>query len=264
MEKNSLKPGDNKKTVIEDIIGKISGADSILVTLPQDPSVDDIAAAMGLTMAIDKMGKRATAIYSGETPNALGFLRPEETFDKDAVGLQDFVIAINKDKADHLRYKLDGDYVKVFITPYKTSITERDLEFSYGDFNVDLVITLDVSNEQNLDSALMEYGRILHDASIVNISVNSEAKFGEIVWCEAGASSICEMVTGLLGEMSDKLELDQDIATALLTGIVARTERFSNALTTPEAMTSAAKLMAAGADQQLISANMVEMMVSRP
>jgi len=262
MDKSPLKPGDNKKTIVQEIVGKISGADSVLVTLPQNPSVDDLAAAIGLTMAIDKMGKRATAIYSGETPNALDFLRPEETFDKDAVGLQDFVIAINKDKADHLRYKLDGDYVKVFITPYKTSISEKDLEFSYGDFNVDLVVTLNVADEKNLDSALMEYGRILHNATIVNISLSGETKYGDAVWSDEGASSVCEMVTALLNEFGDKVDIDQDIATALLTGIVARTDRFSNAMTTPMAMTCAAKLMSAGADQQLISANMMEMMAS--
>lgn len=262
MDKSAQKTGNEKKTVVQEIVSKISGADSVLVTLPQNPSVDVLAGAIGLTLAIDKMGKRATAIYSGETPNALDFLRPEETFDKDAVGLQDFVIAINKDKADHLRYKLDGDYVKVFVTPYKTSISERDLEFSYGDFNVDLVIALDVESEGNLDSALTEYGRILHDASIVNICLSTAGTYGDTVWTEPGASSICEMLTGLLGEMANRVELDQDMATALLTGIVARTERFSNALTTPEAMTCAARLMSAGADQQLINANMMEVLAS--
>ena len=54
--------------------------------------------------------------------------------------LQDFVIALNKDKADHLRYKIDGDFVKVYVTPYKTTISGDDIEFSRGDYNVDLVI----------------------------------------------------------------------------------------------------------------------------
>ena len=103
-----------------------------------------MAAAIGLTMLLDNTGKHATAIYSGATPNALRFLKPEETFETDTNSLQDFIIALNKEKADHLRYKVEGDYVKVYITPYKTEISEKDLEFSHGDFNVDLVIGLDV------------------------------------------------------------------------------------------------------------------------
>ncbi len=56
----------------------------------------------------------------------------------------------------------------------------------------------------------------------------------------------------------DKEMLDQSIATALLTGIVAATERFSNPRTTSRVMTLAADLMAAGADQQLIASRLEE------
>jgi len=47
--------------------------------------------------------------------------------------------------------------------------------------------------------------------------------------------------------------LDAQDATALLTGIVAQTDRFSNDKTTPRVMSMAAQLMAAGANQQLIA-----------
>jgi hypothetical protein len=50
--------------------------------------------------------------------------------------------------------------------------------------------------------------------------------------------------------------LDNQIATAYLTGIVAQTERFRNDKTTPKIMTMSAQLMAAGADQQLIASSL--------
>jgi hypothetical protein len=46
--------------------------------------------------------------------------------------------------------------------------------------------------------------------------------------------------------------IDSQMATSFLTGIVAETQRFSNAKTSPKVMTMAAQLMAAGANQQLI------------
>jgi hypothetical protein len=64
------------------------------------------------------------------------------------------------------------------------------------------------------------------------------------------------MVAGLAEALKvDKKKplIDAPIATALLTGIVAETDRFSNEHTTSKAMTVAATLMAAGADQQLIA-----------
>ncbi|MBR3323594.1 hypothetical protein IKG16_01780 [Candidatus Saccharibacteria bacterium] len=244
-----------KSNILEQVKEKVAAAENILVALSRDPNVDEMAGAIGLTMALDEMGKHATAIYSGATPNALKFLKPEETFEKDTNSLQDFIIALNKDKADHLRYKIEGDYVRVYITPYKTTISEKDLEFSHGDFNVDLVIALNIDDVANLDAALTEYGRIMHDATAVNITTGVAGKFAETEWSEPEKSSVCEMIVELLNAMGDGAKMTKEVATALLTGIVAETDRFSNDKTTPETMNAASELMKAGADQKLIADN---------
>ncbi|MBR0480089.1 hypothetical protein IJJ49_02420 [Candidatus Saccharibacteria bacterium] len=241
--------------VLSEVASKIAAAHNILVALSSDPSVDEMSAAIGLSLFLDRLGKRATAIYSGSTPNALEFLKPEETFETSADTLQDFVIALNKEKADHLRYKLDGDFVKIFITPYRTRIAEEDLEFSYGDFNVDLVLALDVANGIDLDSALREHGRIMHDAVVINITTGKPGKFGEIEWSDTHSSSVSEMIARLLYGMSGKTKIEKEEATAFLTGIVAATNRFSSASTTHETMKLASELMKSGANQQLISKN---------
>lgn len=241
--------------IIPEVVNKINEAQNILVALSSDPSVDEMSAAIGLSLFLDRLGKRATAIYSGTTPNALEFLKPEETFESTADALQDFVIALNKEKADHLRYKLDGDFVKIYITPYKNRISEDDLNFSYGDFNVDLVLALDVANGIDLDSALREHGRIMHDAVIVNITTGNPGKFGEIEWSDKTASSISEMIAKLLYNFESKAKLEKEEATAFLTGIVASTNRFSNAKTTPDTMKISSRLMESGANQQLIAKN---------
>lgn len=248
-------PAATVSDIQSEVVKKIAEAQNVLVALSSDPSVDEMSAAIGLSLFLDKLGKRATAIYSGSTPNALEFLKPEETFETTADTLQDFVIALNKDKADHLRYKLDGDYVKIYITPYKTRIGEEDLEFSYGDYNVDLVLALDVANGIDLDSALREHGRIMHDAVIVNITTGNPGRFGEIEWSDKSASSVSEMIAKLLYSVNSKAKIEKEEATAFLTGIVAATNRFSNAKTTPETMQISSRLMQSGANQQLISKN---------
>ena len=251
----SVEPPVETPSIYQEVTGKIAESRNVLVALSSDPSVDEMCAAIGLTIFLDKLGKRATAIYSGATPNALEFLKPEETFESTADVLQDFVIALNKEKADHLRYKLDGDYVKIYITPYRAKITADDLEFSYGDFNVDLVLALDVANGIDLDSALREHGRIMHDAVIINITTGNPGKFGEIEWSDKKASSVSEMIARLLYSVKSDVEIGKEEATAFLTGIVAATNRFSNAQTTPETMQLASRLMNSGANQQLIAKN---------
>ena len=193
----TARPNEPLPEIYNELTAKINEAKNVLIALSRDPSADEMSAAIGLSLYLDRIGKRPTAIYSGATPNALEFLKPEETFEPTVDTLQDFVIALNKDKADHLRYKLDGGYVKIYITPYHARLSEEDLEFSYGDFNVDLVFALDVANGIDLDSALREHGRIMHDAVIINVTTGNPGKFGEIEWSDKSASSVSEMIAPL-------------------------------------------------------------------
>lgn len=258
-EKTNNTTSDNNPPAPEDmmkeIAGKISEVHNILIALSSDPSVDEIAAAIGLSICLDRVGKRATSIYSGKTPNALEFLKPEETFEATADVLKDFVIALNKEKADHLRYKLDGDFVKIFITPYKSRIDSEDLEFSYGDFNIELVLALNVANGIDLDDALREHGRVMHDATVANITTGNPGKFGDIEWSDKSASSVSEMAARLLYGIGGKDALTGEEATAFLTGIVSATDHFSNAKTTATALRIASDLMKSGANRQLIADN---------
>jgi hypothetical protein len=245
----------------QQIVDSINATSNILVTVSTDPSVDELAAALGLTLVLDKLDKRATAIYSGVTPPAITFLEPDKTFEDTADSLRDFIIALNKDKADHLRYKVDGDVVKIFITPYKTALSQGDLEFSQGDYNIETIIALNVKDQDHLDKALDAHGKILHDAKVLTITAGPDNKssLGAADWHDDKASSLSEMVVSLVNALKGEAPLlDQQTSTALLTGIVAATDRFSNDKTSSQVMTLAAQLMAAGANQQLIAAKLQE------
>lgn len=255
MNENQASQGPRQK-----IIEKLRDSSNILVTVSKDPSVDELAAALGLTLMLDELGKHPTAVVSGAIPPAISFLDPQKTFENTVDSLRDFIIALDKEKADHLRYKVEGDVVKIFITPYKTTISESDLEFSQGDYNVELVLALGVDSQDNLDAALSAHGKIFHDATVASLSVGDEkSALGTVNWHESGASSISEMLVSLSEALkSDKKLLTEQVATAFLTGIVAATDRFSNSKTSSKVMTMAAQLMAAGANQQLIAAKLEE------
>ncbi len=240
---------------VAEIIEKINESKYILVALSGGPSIDELSAAIGLTTYLNKIGKRATAIYSGGMPDALAFLEVGDFFDHSADVLQDFVISLDKDKADHLRYKPEGDDIKIFITPYREKVSSDDLEFSYGDFNVDLVIALNVTSGIDLDEALREYGRIMQDATIVNIAASRPGKLGDIEWSNPGASSVSEMTAHLIHELGNEVPVEKEEATAFFAGIVSATNRFSNASTTPFTLTVSSWLMECGANQQLVAEN---------
>jgi len=221
----------------------------------RDPSVDQLAAAIGLTIAFNRLDKHATAVYSGATPSTLEFLKPEDTLEKTTDSLRDFIIALDKSKADKLRYKVEDQVVRIFITPYHTAISEADLDFSQGDFNVDVVVALGVKTQQDIDEAVQAHGRILHDATVAVLAIEGQPELGTLNVVNTEASSLSEMALELVEGLSNKV-LDTQIATALLTGIVAMTDRFSNDRTTPKTMSASATLMAAGANQQLITSEL--------
>ena len=234
-------------------VERISQASNILVTVSSSPSVDQLAACIGLTLLLNRLDKHATAVFSGLVPSTIEFLQPEKTLETNTDSLRDFIISLDKNKADKLRYKVEDQFVRIFITPYKTSLSEKDLVFSQGDFNVEVVVALGVHSRNQLDAAITAHGRILHDATVISlVAGKSQAPdLGQINWIDPAASSLCEMLVTMSDSLGQNL-IDNQMATAFLTGIVAETQRFSNDKTTPKAMSVSAKLMGAGANQQLI------------
>ena len=245
--------------VLNQIVEKVKESNNILVTVSANPSVDELSAALGITLLINKLNKHATAVFSGAVPPAIKFLQPEKTFESTVDSLRDFIIALDKEKADHLRYKIVDDMVKIFITPYRTTINQKDLDFSQGDYNVEMVLAIGVKDEADLDHALESHGRILHDAVVASVSLGESTQLGSLEWSNPRASCYSEVLCRLANELRGESRLiDEQIATAFLTGIVAATDRFSNAHTSSAAMTVAAQLMADGANQQLIATKLKE------
>jgi hypothetical protein len=235
------------------VVERLREAQNVLVTVSNNPSVDQLASAIGLTLLLNKLGKHATAVFSGKIPSTLEFLKPEDTLETNTNSLRDFIIALDKSKADKLRYKVEENLVRIFITPYRTSLSEADLDFSQGDFNVDVVMALGVDEKEHIDQAIVAHGRILHDATVIGVMAKGvPTEVGNINWQDENASSLSEMLVSI-SEAFESNILDEQMATAFLTGIVAETDRFSNDKTTPKVMTMSAQLMAAGANQQLIA-----------
>lgn len=250
----------NNEKDLNKLSEQIKKSSNILVAVNSDPSIDELTSALALTLMLNKNARRAVTIYSGKTPNVLRFLKLEETFNKTVDGLRDFIITLASNKADRVIVKAEEDVVKVYVTPSGKSISSKDLGFEQGDYNVDLVIGVGVSHKDDLDKALSAHGRILHNASVASLSIGKDSSdLGGLNIKAPRASSYAEIIYLLpelldnnLGEDEDPA-MDKAVATALLTSLVAATNRFSNNRTTAEIMSLASDLMRAGANQQLVA-----------
>lgn len=241
----------------QQVIERLKQANNILVTVSQDPSVDQLAACIGAALLLNRVNKHATAVFSGKVPSTLEFLQPEKTLETNTDSLRDFIISLDKAKADKLRYKVEDQFVRIFITPYHTPLSEKDLQFAQGDYNVEVVVALGVTDPTHLDAAITAHGKILHDATVISLVAGQgkPPQQGQLIWQEPTASSLSEMIVSMSESFGSNL-IDSQMATALLTGIVSETDRFSNQKTSPKVMTMSAQLMAAGANQQLIASKL--------
>lgn len=244
---------------IKQLASKIKSVNNILITVSRNPGVDQLASALGLSLALNKLGKRSVAVFSGKIPPAIHFLNPEKTFEDNADSLRDFIISLSKDKADRLKVRPDGEFVKVYITPYRTKITPADLKFEEGDFNIELIIAIGVSSRDELDASIASHGKIFHNAVTATLNLGQlHDALGMISWQDTRAGCYAQMCYQLINNLNSEEHqlVDEAVATALLTGVVSATDQFRNKITTPEIMTLSANLMAKGANQQLITSEL--------
>lgn len=110
----------------------------------------------------------------------------------------------------------------------------------------DLAVVVDAAELSRTGGVATEHADWLAKAKIVNIDHHiSNPGFGVAQLVDPAAAATCELVALLLPELG--VELDQELATLLMTGIVQDTHTFAHSNTTPRTLRVGAALLDAGA-----------------
>jgi len=59
----------------QQVVDRLRSGVNVLVTVSSNPSVDQLAAAIGFTLMLNKPGKRSTAYFRGNLPSKPEFLK---------------------------------------------------------------------------------------------------------------------------------------------------------------------------------------------
>lgn len=234
-------------------------AETILIATAQHPSVDQAAAVLAAGLILRKLGKKVTLLISDQLPPSMNFL-PVNEIDKSLTGLRDFILKVDLSKAevDKIKYTVDDGKLNVHVTPFKGGFAPSDVTFGYGGFHYDVAMVLGVPARSRLDRVFEQNSQLFNEVPILNIDFHrSNENYGAVNLIEPTAASLAEILVAL----SESLEtgmIDAQIATIMLTGIIASTDRFTASHTTAKALTVAAQLMAAGADQQKVVKNLYQ------
>ena len=110
----------------------------------------------------------------------------------------------------------------------------------------DVAVVCDAATLDRIGPIASTHAAWLSRATIVNIDHHvTNLGFGAVNLVDVTAAATCEIVAALLPDL--RIELDAELATALLSGIVRDTNGFADASTSPRTLRQAASLVEAGA-----------------
>ena len=120
----------------------------------------------------------------------------------------------------------------------------------------DLLVTVDVSDPGLLGGLGADLERLRPGRTLLNIDHHaSDTLYGDVNLVDTTAASTAEIIYDLVGALP--APVDPDMAVMLLTGIINDTHSFQNSNSTPRALSTAAALVAAGADAAVVSYNLL-------
>jgi len=246
------------------IISLINDSKSILLVTHKQMDGDAIGSILALKEVLEKIDKKVEALVANSLPANLTYLNDYTTL-KNRVDIQkDFIInlEIGDLKIDKLGYKKspDGKNLSIVITPNSGELKTSDISFSESGSKYDLVIILGSPDLESLGNIYNHYSQLFFETPTAQIDHHSfNENYAKINFVDMTASSTCEMLVSLIEaiESSNSTKIfSESIATALLTGIINKTNSFQNLSTTPKSLTVAAQLVALGAEKDKIILNL--------
>ncbi|MCX6812479.1 MAG: DHH family phosphoesterase [Candidatus Berkelbacteria bacterium] len=239
----------------QQIAEAIRGVGNILLLTHKDPDGDAVGSIVAFALALKKLGKNVNAVCADPISNVFSFL-PTSEVKNELSGHRDFVISldVSKTAAEKFLYKIEDGKINFIVTPKSGEFTSDAVTFPAGKFKSDLIIVLDCPDLERLGPIYSENSDLFYETPVVNIDHHAgNDHFGKINFVDLTATSTCEILVSIFETLSkDTSLLTEEIATALLTGIITDTNSFQNANTTPKSLTVAAQLVAAKGDQQEI------------
>ena len=239
----------NSKSQIFDSINK---ANRILIALPSNANGDALGSGLALYAFLGKLDKEVEIVTASRDLAAYSFLPRFSEVKHELEVMQSFVISVSTKNTplEELSYEAKSDRVDIFLKPKDGKFSESDVSFRSGRFPYDLIITLHTPSLENLGEIYERNTDLFFETPIINIDHHAGNEYyGQINYVDLTATSTAEIMSLLIEEFESGL-MDEHIATSLLTGIIAETNSFQHAKTTPRAFLKASQLIAQGGRHQ--------------
>jgi nanoRNase/pAp phosphatase (c-di-AMP/oligoRNAs hydrolase) len=234
----------------------VSRARQILVTTRELPTLDTLASAFAIGHLLKKAQKTFEIVIPGWNKQTLpAFLNAEGLPISEKIGaLRAFHVKLNVQRVplSELMYDIRDGVLDITLLPREGDWTPQDVVFQSGMDRYDLVIAVDASDMTSLGSLGREQAEFLYRTPIINIDCSARNEYwGQVNLVDLTAVSTSQVVHQWI-EGWDKSFIDQTMATALLTGMIARTKSFRTPNVTPRTLATASTLIEQGAAREQI------------
>jgi len=230
----------------------------ILIVGHKNSGGDLIGSMLALERVLVSQGKEVSLVLSEGVETAHLFLPGVEKIGRELSGQRDLIVRIDKNanKIEKIAYNEENGFLNIVITPSGKAIAKSNLNIVDGNYKYDLIFVLDTQDVEKIDPVYDKYTELFFEVPIINIDHHAgNEHFGTVNLVDMTATSTAEILVSII-EAIGPGNFDADVATCLLTGLIADTASFKNTNTTPKSLTISAQMLAAGARQQEIIQNL--------
>lgn len=233
----------------------------ILLTTAKRHTGDGLSALLALTLILRKINKNSEIVIDGyKQNNNLSFLPLIEEIKSSAKNVKKFTVSVNiaQTGIENLSYDISGDTLRIHLNPIRGEFEPKDVNLGEGEFAYDLIVVVGATRLEDLGNMYDFHRDIFYKVPVVNIdnSIDNE-QFGHLNIFEITSASVSEIIYKIALFWLES-EIDNQIATCLLTGIISSTKSFKTSNVTPKIMQMASDLMNLGANRKEIVAKLFQ------
>lgn len=227
----------------------------ILFVFEDKSDIDAIASSVALATWLEGKGKNIDVVsHEFSLPRKASFLSRAQDFRSAFPHLKKFTISVDvkKNGIDELSYDVKDEKLHIYITPKQGFISPAQIQTAESNFRYDAIVLINTGSYVALGSLYEHNSDVFHKLPTLLLDHRPEVKkMANVNIVDITASSTTEVLFSLFSQI-DETSITKDIATALLTGMIAQTNSFKHDYIPPHSLERAGKLMHMGADRSFI------------
>lgn len=236
----------------------LKDAKSVLIVIGDNSNIDTVASGLALYLALTASGKQTAIVSPIQMTVEFSHLVGVDVISNKINGQSGRNLVISfpyqEGSIEKVSYNIENETFNLVVEPREgyPIVTEEMMRYSYSGGSHDLIITVGITQLNQLNDLYNSNQSLFKEKPIINIDIQSQnSRYGGANLVDNSVSSVSELTVNLFSLLS--LRLDSDIASNLLMGITQGSQNFTSNTTTATTFEAAAICLKNGARKSHIT-----------